>query len=171
MAQTSRGFDDVRVGREAILRGASSAVAVLADARRPEEILNHPDVRRVLDWTQPVCVLAIALFHFVPDDREALDIIRTIREALPDGSYLALTHASADRVESESVSGTERLYERTGVAFRFRNREQITSLFAGFDLIEPGVVYVPLWRPETSQDPLLDQPDRASAHAGVARKA
>jgi hypothetical protein len=165
-------MDPVAVAHsEAILTGTTNTVAVLADARRPAEIVQHPDIRRILDWTQPICVLAIALFHFIPDDLEALKIIQTISSALPNGSYLALTHASADRVESESVVRTEQLYERTGVPFRFRTREQIASLFRGFDLIEPGVVYVPRWRPETGEDPLLDQADRASAYAGVARKA
>ena len=164
-------LDPVAVAHsQAILQETPNAVAVLADVRQPAELLDHPQIRGALDWTQPIAVLAIALFHFVPDDQEALAIVQTLHDALPAGSYLALTHASADSVEPESVVRTEQLYERTRVPFRFRDRQHITNLFGGFELVEPGVVYLPMWRPETRQDPLLDQPYRASAYAGVACK-
>jgi S-adenosyl methyltransferase len=164
-------IDPVAVAHsQAILRETANTVAVQADVRRPELIVDHPEVLRVLDWTRPIGVLAIAIFHFVPDDAEAQLIIRSLNEALPRGSFLALTHATDDRVSPENAQLVERIYERTAAPFHFRSKQQITQLFDNFELVEPGVVYVPQWRPETSEDLLVDQPDRTSAYAGLGRK-
>ncbi len=149
----------------AILRGTANAVAVQADARRPDEIVGHPDVRRVLDWTRPIGILAIAVFHFIPDDALALSIIRVLREAVPSGGYLALTHATAEGVDQARAEQGEQLYP-----LHFRTRDQIAAFFEGLELVEPGVVYVPLWRPESDDELLLDDPDRSANYAGVARK-
>jgi hypothetical protein len=164
-------MDPVAVAHsQAILRGSANTVAVRADARRPEDIIGHPAVREVLDWTRPLGLLAIAMFHFVPDDLEAQRIIHVLRDALPSGSYMALTHATADRVDAPNVERVEQLYASTSVPFHFRTHSEIVQLFDGFELIDPGVVYVPSWRPETEDDLLLEEPDRTSAYAGVGRK-
>lgn len=166
-------IDPVAVAHsQAILRDTPNTVAVQADARDPGRILEHADIRRVLDWSRPIGVLAIAMFHFVPDDAEAHAIVRTLANAVPSGSYLVLTHATSDQVEAASADQVEQLYERTSAPFHFRTRAGIAQLLdAGhFEIVDPGVVYVPLWRPETEDDLLLDQPDRTSAYAGVGRK-
>ena len=164
-------IDPVAVAHsQTILRGTANAVAVQADARRPEEIVGHADVRRVLDWTRPIGMLAIAMIHFVPDDAEAHRILRVLRGALPSGSYLALTHATADGVDPALAAQGEQLYRRTSAPLHFRTRDQIVGLFDGLELVEPGVVYVPLWRPESADDLLLDQPIRSANYAGVGRK-
>jgi hypothetical protein len=164
-------FDPVAIAHsQAILQGTANAVAVQADARRPAEIVGHPDVRSGLDWTRPIGMLAIAMLHFVPDDAEALSIVRVLYDALPSGSYLALTHATAEGVDPARAEQGEQLYQRASAPLHFRSRNQIASLFARFELVEPGVVYVPLWRPETDDDLLLDQPDRSANYAGVGRK-
>ena len=164
-------IDPVAVAHsQAILHGNPTTVAVQADARRPDQLVDQPAIRELLDWTRPIGLLAIAMFHFVPDDAEAQGIIRVLRDALPAGSYLVLTHATADRVETANAERVEQLYQNTSAPFHFRTRGQIARLLEGFDIIEPGVVYVPLWRPETEDDLLLDEPDRTSAYAGVGRK-
>jgi hypothetical protein len=164
-------MDPVAVAHsQAILRETANTVAVQADARRPDELVTHPAVREVLDWSRPIGVLAIAMFHFVPDDAEALSILQVLRNALPSGSYLALTHASADSVDEASAERGEQLYQRASAPFHFRSREQIQSLFEGFELIDPGLVYIPLWRPETEDDLLVDEPQRSANYAGVGRK-
>ncbi len=155
---------------QAILQGTDNAVAVELDARRPDEIVAHPDVCRVLDWTRPVGMLAIAMFHFVPDDAEALSIIRFLRDFVADGSYMALTHATSDGVEQARAAQGEQLYRRTSAPLHFRTHAQVAGLFEGLELVEPGVVYVPLWRPGADDDLLLDQPERSANYAGVGRK-
>ena len=164
-------IDPVAVAHSrAMLRGVANAVAVQGDARRPEGIVGHPEVRRALDWARPIGVLAIALFHFVPDDAEVLGSLRVLRGALPSGSYLALTHATADEMDPDVADQAEQLYRRANAPFHFRTRDQIARLFEGLELVEPGVVYVPLWRPSADDDLLLDQPIRSAAYAGVGRE-
>jgi hypothetical protein len=164
-------IDPVAVAHSrAMLREVANAAAVQGDARRPEEIVGHPDVRRALDWTRPIGVLTIALFHFVPDDAEALGILGVLRDALPSGSYLALTHATADGVDPALAEQGEQLYKRTSAQLHFRTRDQIAALFDGLEIVEPGAVYVPLWRPDSADALLLDQPVRSANYAGVGRK-
>jgi hypothetical protein len=165
-------IDPVAVAHsQAILRGVANTVAIQADARSPEEIVSHPDVRGVLDWGRPIGVLTIALFHFVPDDAEARHIIQVLRDAVPSGSYLALTHATADGVDRARAQQGEELYRRTSAELHFRTRDQIADLLEGFELVDPGLVYAPLWRPETDHDLLVDQAVRSANYAGVGRKA
>jgi hypothetical protein len=164
-------IDPVAVAHSrAILRNTPNTIAVQADARRPQEIVDHPDVRAVLDWNRPIGLLAIAIFHFIPDNAEALGILSVLREALPSGSYLALTHASADTVDKASAEQGEELYKRASAPLHFRTRDEISELFEGFEVIEPGVVFIPTWRPETDDDLLLDQPERSANYAGIGRK-
>jgi hypothetical protein len=155
---------------QAILRGSTTAVAIRADARRPEEIVGHPIAREVLDCDRPIGVLAIAIFHFIPDDAELLSIIRVLSDAIASGSYLALTHASADTLDKVSAEQGEEFYKRASAPFHFRSRDRVARLFQGFELIDPGLVFIPLWRPEGSDDLMLDDPDRIANYAGVGRK-
>jgi hypothetical protein len=164
-------IDPVAVAHsKAILGSTPNTVALQADARDPQAIIVHPEVRGVLDWDRPIAVLAMALLHFVPDDDEAASIVRVVRDALTPGSYLALTHATADAADKARAAEGERLYSRTSAQLHFRTRDQVSRLLDGFDLVEPGLVFLPAWRPETDHDLLLDQPQRSANYAAVGRK-
>jgi hypothetical protein len=154
---------------QAILQGARNTVAIQGDARHPNDVLNHPDVQRLIDLNQPVGVLLVALLHFVPDEEVATDIVRSLRDAMPSGSYIVITHATTDKVETGRHK-IEEVYKGTTSPFHFRTRDQLAGFFEGLQMVEPGLVYLPLWRPESEDDLLLDQPDRTSAYAGVGRK-
>src|SRR5689334_12257438 len=78
---------------QAILRGVNNAFALQADARHPHKLLDLAAVKEHLDWTRPIGVLTVAILHFVPDDAEVRTILGVLRDAMPDGSYLVLTHA------------------------------------------------------------------------------
>ncbi len=163
-------IDPVAVAHSrAILRDDPRVAVVQADARRPGAILAHPDVQRLLDRDRPLAVLLVALLHFIPDDAEARGLVRQLRDALAPGSYLALSHASTEGMPQESREH-ERLYNRTPTPMRMRSRAEIARFFEGFDLVEPGVVYIPLWRPEGPDDLFLEAPERCTGFAGVARK-
>src|SRR5919199_1174942 len=163
-------IDPVAVAHSrAILQDVPTASAIQADARQPEELLTHPEVRRMLDWTRPIGVFLLALLHFVPDDAEAMRIVRTLQEAMPSGSYLVITHGTTEQLE-EAGAQVEQLYRGATSSIHFRTREQIAQFFEGFELVEPGLVYVPLWRPESEDDLLLDNPHRSNGYAGVGRK-
>jgi len=111
----------------------------------------------------------VTVLHFIPDDDEAHRAVRELTAAVPPGSYLAIAHGTLEGV-SEAVVRVARLYEETAHPLGFRSRAAVESFFAGFALVEPGVVYVPAWRPDGADDPLRDEPGRSSNWAGVGRK-
>ncbi|MBO4209595.1 SAM-dependent methyltransferase [Micromonospora echinofusca] len=133
-----------------ILRGNPSATVIQEDLRRPAEILAHPELRRLLDFSEPIAVMIVAVLHFVPDSDDPAGIIATLRRTLPPGSYLVLSQASADgRATDEEKREAERVYRNTDNPLTVRSRTALTALFDGFDLVDPGVVWVPEWRPDS----------------------
>lgn len=161
-------LDPVAVAHSRAILGDEPRVTVVqADARRMGELLAHPAVRELLAPGRPVAALLLALLHFIPDDAAADALVRQVRDALPPGSYLALSHASTEGMPAESEVH-ERLYARTATPMRMRTRAEIARFFAGMEPVEPGVVYLPLWRPEGPDDLFLAAPERCTGFAGVA---
>lgn len=156
---------------EAILQGDPGAAAIEADARDPGRILAHPEVSRLLDPGRPLAVLLVAVLHFVPDDGEAGRVVGAFRDALAPGSYVAISHATDESTPSETVGRLQELYARTGTPVRLRSRAQVERLFEGLELLEPGLVYAPLWMPEGPDDLFPGEPERSATLAGVGRKA
>jgi hypothetical protein len=150
-----------------ILADNDRTTAIQEDIRRPEHILNHPETQRLLDLDQPVAVLAVALFHFIPDADDPVSILERLTGPLASGSYLAISHGSED---ARNVAEGKEIYRRSGIELISRSRAQVQALFGQFDLVEPGVVWVPQWRPESPLDAYHDQPERSGFYAGVGRK-
>lgn len=155
---------------ELLLRGNPQAAVIQADVRRPEEILNHPQVQRQLDFDRPIALLLVALLHFITDDEEAYALVRRLRDALPPDSFVVISHASADGMPAQQNEQLERLYGQTSNPVKTRSRTEIARFFDGLELVEPGVVFFPLWHPESPDDLFLQQPSRSSGYAGVGRK-
>ncbi len=153
----------------AILANNPLVTVVEADARLPEELLAHPEVQRLLDCDRPIAVLVLALLHFIPDDAAAERVVRTLRDALAPGSYLAISHATHGHLPGEATAQAERLYTRFTAGGKYRTAAAIARFFEGLTLIEPGLVYAPLWRPETPDDPFLDRPEESVNLVGVGR--
>jgi SAM-dependent methyltransferase len=151
-----------------ILSGNDRATVLREDLRNPERILTHPEVTKLLDLTEPVAVMILAVLHFVaPEDRPD-EILRTLRGALAPGSYLVMSQASDDgRSESGERAEAERVYRRTDNQLWIRGRAELTGLFDGFQLVEPGVVWVPQWRPESPES--AEDAERAVFMGGVGR--
>jgi hypothetical protein len=154
----------------AMLVDTPAAQIIHGDLREPESILANPLVRDLLDTDQPVGLILAFVLHFVADDEQALHIVRTLRDALPTGSYLVLSHGTMESLPPAIFDQLVRLYSGTSQPVRIRTRAEIEQFFNGFELVEPGLVFVPLWRPEEPGDLLLDRPEEASGFAGVARK-
>jgi hypothetical protein len=140
----------------ALLAGDNTA-AIQADLREPDLILGHPEVRELIDFDQPIALLLMAILHFLPDDEDPLGIVARFRDALPAGSYLAISHGTRDIPERRDLSPAamadmgakvERLYQLTTASLVTRTRAQVERFFAGFDLLDPGVVEIQLWRPD-----------------------
>ncbi|NBE54690.1 SAM-dependent methyltransferase [Streptomyces boluensis] len=154
----------------AVLTGNESAGVVAADLRTPQEILNSPEVKALLDLEQPVALLLVAILHFVEDADDPYAVVAELRDALAPGSLLVLTHASYDGVpQQEQAAGTVGVYRNTRNPLVMRTRDEIARFFEGYDMVEPGLVQMPHWRPETP--PELEDPFAFSGYAGVGRTA
>lgn len=135
----------------ALLRGSGSTVFALADVRKPRDILSDEGVRRLIDFTEPVCLMLVAVLHFVEDAEDPAGIVATLGEALPSGSLLILSHSAV-----ESTANTGRVtgvYRNASATLTPRTAEQISALFSGFELLEPGLVQVTTWRPDEPVEP------------------
>ncbi|GIJ77849.1 S-adenosyl methyltransferase [Micromonospora phaseoli] len=150
-----------------ILAGNDRTTVVQEDLRHPDRILAHPDVRAVLDFSRPVAVLVVAVLHFVADDDRPAEVLRTLRSALAPGSYLVLSQASDDGRDEAERTEAEEVYRRTDNPLWVRSRAELTGFFDGFELVEPGVVWVPQWRPETPES--AEDAERAVFLGGVGR--
>jgi hypothetical protein len=167
-------LDEVAVthGR-ALLASNPYATVLQADARQAQVILQHPETVRLIDFKEPVGVLAVALLHFIPDDAEAEQVIRSLVTAIAPGSYLVFSHALGEPTVALTPDGLERataVYQQSTSPFTVRTRERIGQLLDGLELVDPGLVLVPLWRPEGPEDVLLAEPERASVLAAVGRR-
>ena len=150
-----------------ILSGDGRAIVIQHDLREPAGILGHPEVTRLLDFREPVGVLMVTILHFVPDTDDPAGIIGRLTQDLAPGSHLVISHATHEAAPA-AAANVERLYARTSAAAHTRSHEEIERFFAGFDLVEPGLVYLPLWRPDRTG--AADHADRAWFYAGVGRK-
>jgi SAM-dependent methyltransferase len=157
-----------------ILAGNDQAVAVRADLREPHAILDHPQVRKMLNFSQPTALLLAAVLHFMPDDEQARSTVDELVAALAPGSYLLISHAAVETFNPESpeYKAIQDLYKRqTTTPAKLRTRAETERFFAGLELVEPGVVWLAEWRPEPgTPNPFADNPARSSAWAGVGRK-
>jgi hypothetical protein len=153
----------------AMLRGNPRATIIERDMREPESILAHPDVKALLAPGEPIGLILAFVLHFVVDDGEALRIVRVFRDALPSGSFVVISHGTMEHLPPDILEQLVRLYATTSQPVRIRSKSEILQFFEGLELVEPGLVYVPLWRPEEPDDLLLDHPERSSGLAGVGR--
>jgi hypothetical protein len=153
-----------------ILAGNDQAAVVQEDLRAPERVLSDPELLRVLDLDQPVAVLMISMLHFVPDSDDPTGVIAQYRDAVAAGSYLALSHVQRLPDPSAEDMETLALYERIGAPVTPRTKAELTAFFAGFDLVEPGLVELPDWRPESIDGPDTVGPTTGTEAAGDAQR-
>jgi hypothetical protein len=152
----------------AILSGNDRADIVHADLSDVDGIRDDPRTMRLLDLSQPIGVLMVAMLHFVPDEVNPAKIVARYREFMAPGSFLVLTHASHEGRPDQAGSHTA-LYRRTTTPMTMRSRAQIEALFSEFAIVPPGVVFLPLWRPESPAD-VDDRPERFTGYAAVGRR-
>jgi len=152
-----------------ILAHNSNAISIQADVLKPDQLLCDPDVLKMLDFHQPMAVLLVAFVHFIADDEQALRLVRSYRDAIAPGSYLVISHPT-DAFTPERSARTQTVYNRATSPVTLRARERIERFFEGFDLVEPGLVPTPAWRPDSRDELFVNEPERGQAYAGVARK-
>ncbi|URN13775.1 SAM-dependent methyltransferase [Streptomyces radiopugnans] len=138
----------VSVHADAKLTGAGNAEFVLADARKPEAVIEHPAVRALIDFGRPVALLLVAVLHFVRDEEDPAGLVAALGGALPPGSCLVLTHGTPDFHEKQRVEEGTDVYRNATAQVSLRSHAEILSFFDGWDLVDPGLVQLPLWRPD-----------------------
>jgi SAM-dependent methyltransferase len=137
-----------------------------------DTVLAHDTVRTLLDLTQPVAVLLLAVLHFIPDDRQARRGIQQIAASVAPGSYLAVSHVTFDPLPAEQAERLAKLAE-PGAGhgpFRARSRAEITDLLDGWDLEPPGLVSVVDWRPTERPLPRIIAAEAAAYGVVATRK-
>ncbi|MHA6763739.1 SAM-dependent methyltransferase [Streptacidiphilus sp. PAMC 29251] len=135
--------------------GHGATHVVQADLREPGKILTDPVVQKVIDYDEPVALVLAAILHFIPDSDDPHAIVGELLAPLAPGSLLILSHGSWD-AEGEDFSGrAEQLkgpYSKASAQLHLRSRSEIGELFAGVELIEPGLVPVANWRAEATHE-------------------
>jgi hypothetical protein len=156
-----------------LLKDNQYATAIQANARQPEDILGHPKVRKVLDFDQPMAIMLVAVLHFVEDTAEACDIVTSFRSAVVPGSHLVVAHATVDEqvVDRPLLAKTQEVYrQRTTTPLTLRTKSDVARFFDGFELLEPGLTWPTLWRPDPdTSNAFGDHPEHSSFHVGIGR--
>jgi SAM-dependent methyltransferase len=147
--------DPMVLAHSRALKTGGNTVVIEADLRQPQVILDHPATRALIDFTRPLAVLLVAVLHFISDDDRPRAIVSAIRDALPPGSHLVLSHVTGD-IRPEIAAKSEAEYKKVTPGATLRTRDDIVHLFTGFDLLDPGLVAVPRWRPDQPETPGAD---------------
>jgi hypothetical protein len=155
--------DPVVASHTRALLSSPYTAAICADLTHPDDIFGHQEVRRLIDFSEPVAVLLVSLLHLIPDAADPGRVVARLRSAMAPGSCLVISHFQVSR---NHLAGTQPLTEAArelSAAFEgmpvasSRSREQITGFFGDLTLVEPGLIDVWAWRPDT--DPLVTMSD------------
>lgn len=153
------------VHAQALLGGHPGVAAIPGDLRSPAEILARDEVRRTIDFAQPVVVLMVSILHFILDSEDPAGIVAHFVAEMAPGSHLVLSHATHD-VRPESASRARDIYRRSSRDLVTRTKEEIAALLGGLEPAPPGLVFTADWRPLER----VPNPERSGLYAVVARK-
>lgn len=158
----------VLVHGRALLAENGRTKVVTADLRDPQAVLSSPDLTALIDFTQPTAIMLVGILHHLHDDDGPQRVVEAYMDAVPSGSYLFVTHFCAS---SQDARDAEKKFLALLGTGRFRTPEEITAYFDGLELLEPGVLPLPLWRPD-GPVPLEDELSTGQKlmYGGIARK-
>jgi SAM-dependent methyltransferase len=144
--------DDVAVAHSrALLEESPNTAIVKADLRDPLDILAAPETKRLIDFNKPVALMLVAILHFLEDRDKPAEIIAALRDVLAPGSVIVITHATEGPVPSHQTAVQE-VYSRTATPLITRDVEDLVPFFAGFEMVPPGIVALPYWRPDDGEE-------------------
>jgi hypothetical protein len=135
-----------------------------ADLRAPARILA--EAAPILDFGRPIAVMLVAILHFIAVDEDPRGIVRQLVDAVPSGSYLAISHPASDIDAGVMNDMARRLNQLMVQKATARSRDEVAAFFDGLDLVEPGLVRVPDWRPDSE----IEAAPRCAMWAAIGRK-
>jgi hypothetical protein len=153
----------------ALVADDDSTAFLLHDVRRTDEILDHPDTRRLIDFDQPVAALYFSFLHQIPDRDDPAGLVRAMMNTLIPGSFVAMSHlVAADPQLRERLTGIMQAATE-GRWGRVRATAEVDQFFAGLEIIPPGLAEITTWRPDVTA--AVEQTFGWIEYGGVARKA
>ena len=151
---------------DALISGAPGVAAIQADLRQPRALLDQATWRNLIDLARPVAVLLVAILHFIEDSEDPWAIVNRLKDQMAAGSYLVISHVTADHIPPQAARQARDAYQGASAPGVPRSRAQIARFFGGLDMVSPGLVSVPGWRP----DAIGPAPGPALFYAGIGRK-
>ena len=155
-------------GRE-MLKDDRLTTIIEGDVRYPEAILENSEVVAMLDFDRPMSLSMTSMLHFVEDDDAAFGATRTLIDALVSGSFVTISHCMIQERTKDALNAAIDSYRRAADS-RARPLDDIVAFFDGLEVLEPGFVRGPEWRPEHADDLLLDKAEMLNVIVGVGRK-
>jgi len=149
---------------EALLLRNDHVAVIQSDLRTPREMITHPSMSKLIDFNQPVAILAIAVLHFITDAEQPHEIVGLLKARMAPGSYLAISHATQDFVSAEEETHGMMLYKDASAPVAPRRYAEVLKFFDGTELLSPGVVSISQWRTKRRQ------PKKPLIYGGVGRK-
>lgn len=156
----------VRIHGQVLLTDDASTIVVLADLREPDSILENPQVTGLLDFSRPIGLILCAVVHHLNDDEDPSGLMKRFTDALAPGSCVLITHFTDSSPEARA---NEKVLQQALGRGKIRSNEEILSFFDGLELLEPGLVFNPEWRPDEPVEYPLDLPGKLMV-CGVASK-
>lgn len=126
---------------------------ITADMRAPETVLDDPKTREMLDFSRPIAVLFVAVFHFVTPAEDPARIVAAFRDRQVPGSYVGISHLTSDGTSPENIEGWKAGFAGATAPIVFRTEAEIEALFDGYELVEPGLVRPCDWHPDDEGTP------------------
>lgn len=151
---------------EALLATSRTVTVINADLRQPGHILTHPSLQGLISFGEPVAILLTAILHFIPDEDSPYSIVAELKAAMPPGSYLVISHLTADEVADESMRDARAVYDQATESVFPRDRAAISRFFDGLEFVGPGVTGIRAW----GAQPARPGQARTLLYGGVARK-
>ena len=159
---------------QALLVNVENAVYIDGDLRDPDGVLNHPELRKLLNLSQPVGLMLVAVVHFLSDEQDPWGVVKRYMDALPSGSYLAISHGTEDRNDVRVANAVKNVYKNATEQLYLRSYDEVKRLFEGLELVppyegaKPDLTYLGLWGAEDPE--LADTEESRWGYCGVARK-
>jgi hypothetical protein len=140
----------VEQGKKLLATNGTTTI-ICADIRQPQDVLENPDLTRLIDFSQPVGILMMCIACFFTDS-EITHIMSAIQSTICDGSYIAVTHDTLDghEDEKEMIAKVQKIYDNTSIpSLRYRNHKEVSRIFRGLYLVDPRLVFLNKWHIES----------------------